>query len=78
VTKNSEALLAWVGGFLFGIGLVLAILWVVWLIWCAAVPAFFPAAPLWLAAPSYWAFVGIYTLIRFLGRAVFGGSSTKE
>lgn len=78
MNNNTLSLAGLTVGVLLGVAIVLAVLWVLWLIWCLAVPAFFPVAPPWLAEPSYWAFVGIYTLIRFIGRAIFGGARSKD
>lgn len=74
--KNSQYLLMWTAGAVVGIGGVLLILAAVWLLWCAALPAFWPGAPEWLASPGYWPFVGIWILAGWVGRSVFGHSST--
>jgi len=65
-------------GLAIGAGLVLAIFWLLWMLWCAVMPALWPTGPQQLIQPNYWLFVGAWILARFLGRAIFGRSSTKD
>jgi len=65
-------LAAIVVAFALGIG------WVVWAIWCWVLPQVWPTGPAGLIAPDFWLFIACWFLLSCIGRAIFGGSSTKS
>lgn len=70
--------LAYVAGFVaFAAGLVMALWWLGWQLWMFVVGSFFPGAPDHIARPSYWAFAAAWTLLGFIGTAIFGRRDSK-
>lgn len=54
--------------------LIVGINWCVWKLWLFVVPALWPTGPEQLVHPGFWLFFATWTLLSWLGSAVFGRS----
>jgi len=57
----------------FAAAMVLGVYWVLWSLWCWVMPQLWATGPDNVVRPGFWLFSGVWLLIAFLGRAMFGG-----
>lgn len=55
------------------ISVILGFVWLFWLLWCWVLPQVWADGPASVVRPNYWLFLGAWTLVSMIGRAVFGG-----
>lgn len=64
----------WIAVILFVVGLWFLVMWALWSLWGWVVPQLFTTVSPSIAKPSFWLFAGAWTLLSFIGRAIFGKS----
>jgi len=52
-------------------------LYLIWILYSWVMPQIYPSGPVNIITPSYWLFIGMWFLIAFIGRLIFGGKNKK-